>query len=107
MRNNSLTTQLQTRSQAINAWLEENAPYAAFDQRHLDSNTPERAYWHLGYAAALADVQASLGVDARPAGSADTARPFRPAGRGAVGSLAGADRGTIRIRARKPRARSA
>lgn len=34
----------------------EEAPYVTADQRHLDANTPERAYWHYGYQAALADV---------------------------------------------------
>ena len=37
-------------------WLADEAPYIASDQRHLDANTPERVYWHFGYAAALADV---------------------------------------------------
>ncbi len=37
-------------------WLAENAPYATADQRHLDANTPERAYWHYGYMTALRDV---------------------------------------------------
>ena len=30
------------------------------DQRHLDVDTPERAYWHHGYQAALTDVLAML-----------------------------------------------
>jgi hypothetical protein len=34
----------------------EDAPYTTVDQRHLDSNTPERAYWHFGYETALQDV---------------------------------------------------
>ncbi len=37
-------------------WLSENAPYVAADQKHLDENTPERAYWHHGYLSALTDV---------------------------------------------------
>ena len=40
----------------IRQWLEAEAPYAAFDQKHLDADTPERAYWHYGYQAALTDV---------------------------------------------------
>ncbi|MGE0627032.1 MAG: hypothetical protein AB7O43_04355 [Hyphomicrobiaceae bacterium] len=40
----------------IGTWLEDEAPYAQFDQRHLDAATPERAYWHLGYRAALCDL---------------------------------------------------
>jgi hypothetical protein len=34
----------------------EETPYTTADQRHLDANTPDRAYWHLGYQAALQDV---------------------------------------------------
>jgi hypothetical protein len=36
--------------------MDEDAPYATADQRHLDSNTPERAYWHFGYQTALQDI---------------------------------------------------
>jgi hypothetical protein len=39
------------------------APYSFTDQRHLDPNTPERAYWHQGYRAALTDVLHLLGDD--------------------------------------------
>lgn len=47
---------LEHRRDAIREWLEETAPYARFEQRHLEQNTPERAYWHLGYQAALTDA---------------------------------------------------
>ena len=47
---------LEHRRDAIREWLEDTAPYARFEQRHLEQNTPERAYWHLGYQAALADA---------------------------------------------------
>ncbi len=47
---------LAHRLSGLDAWLEEEAPYAQFDQLHLDRGTPERAYWHLGYRAALRDV---------------------------------------------------
>lgn len=40
----------------IRDWLDDEAPYTALDQRHLDADTPERAYWHHGYQAALTDV---------------------------------------------------
>jgi hypothetical protein len=40
----------------IEGWLGDDAPYAFSDQRHLVENTPERAYWHYGYWAALRDV---------------------------------------------------
>lgn len=45
---------------AIAAWLLENAPYCTADQRHLDENTVERAYWHYGRLGALRDVLALL-----------------------------------------------
>jgi nicotinamide riboside kinase len=51
---------LQRRRDDIRQWLSNEAPYAESDQRHLDANTPERAYWHHGYQAALADVVALL-----------------------------------------------
>ena len=47
---------LLSRRDSIRQWLESEAPYAAFDQKHLDADTPERAYWHHGYQAALSDV---------------------------------------------------
>jgi hypothetical protein len=47
---------IQARLQAIREWMAEEAPYATADQRHLDANTAERAYWHYGYQAALGDV---------------------------------------------------
>jgi hypothetical protein len=48
--------QLQQRRDGIRQWLQQEAPYAAGDQRHLDANSPERAYWHHGYQAALTDI---------------------------------------------------
>ena len=45
------------RHAAILKWLDDNAPYAQFDQHHLDPGTPEQAYWHMGYATALADLE--------------------------------------------------
>lgn len=47
---------MQFRADGIKEWLDETAPYVFADQRHLDENTPERAYWHYGYRAALLDV---------------------------------------------------
>ena len=47
---------LERRRDDIRDWLNEEAPFTAFDQRHLDANTPERAYWHHGYQSALSDV---------------------------------------------------
>ena len=47
---------IRRRLKNIRKWIDEEAPYLPGDQRHLDANTPERAYWHYGYQAALADV---------------------------------------------------
>ena len=51
---------LRRRRDGIREWLDDEAPYADTDQRHLDVDTPERAYWHHGYQAALSDVLAML-----------------------------------------------
>ncbi|MBJ7532592.1 hypothetical protein JDN40_00350 [Rhodomicrobium vannielii ATCC 17100] len=47
---------LRSRRDAQKKWIADEAPYMVADQRHLDANTPERAYWHYGYASALTDV---------------------------------------------------
>jgi hypothetical protein len=65
----------------LGAWIEDEAPYARFDQRHLDRGTPERAYWHLGYLAALQDALAL--VRGEKESSADSANPNRAADPGA------------------------
>lgn len=47
---------LQRRRDDIRGWLDDEAPYTAVDQKHLEADSPERAYWHHGYQAALTDV---------------------------------------------------
>jgi hypothetical protein len=47
---------IETRRDGIREWLAETCPYVTADQKHLDEHTPERAYWHYGYQAALGDV---------------------------------------------------
>jgi hypothetical protein len=54
---------LRRRRDGIREWLDDEAPYADADQRHLDQDTAERAYWHHGYQAALTDVLALLSVE--------------------------------------------
>ena len=44
----------------IREWMADESPYVTMDQRHLDANTSERAYWHYGYQAALTDVLALI-----------------------------------------------
>jgi len=54
---------LRQRRDNIREWLEDEAPYTDVDQRHLDAHTPERAYWHHGYQAALNDIIAMLALE--------------------------------------------
>ena len=56
MLDNDTIAQLRAQSADIEAWLDAEAPYTQVDQKHLDADTPERAYWHLGYQIALRDV---------------------------------------------------
>lgn len=65
---------LQQRRDGIRQWLEDEAPYTGADQRHLDADTPERAYWHHGYQAALADVISLLTPAGLTSDSADTSK---------------------------------
>lgn len=44
------------RERKLTRWLKENHPGQCKSARHLDDGTPERAYWHLGYLAALRDA---------------------------------------------------
>lgn len=60
---NSQVAMLRQRRDNIREWLEEEAPYTEVDQRHLDAHTPERAYWHHGYQAALTDIMAMLALE--------------------------------------------
>lgn len=60
MSHNVNVTMLRQRRDNIREWLEEEAPYTDVDQRHLDAHTPERAYWHHGYQAALNDIMSML-----------------------------------------------
>lgn len=59
----SSVAMLRQRRDNIREWLEEEAPYTDVDQLHLDAHTPERAYWHHGYQAALTDIMALLALE--------------------------------------------
>lgn len=67
------------RRDRIRDWLQDEAPFTDVDQRHLDADTPERAYWHHGYQAALTDV-ISLLADVPKLDSADTPNSSPTAG---------------------------
>jgi hypothetical protein len=60
---------LRRRRDDIREWLDIEAPFTEVDQKHLDADTPERAYWHHGYQAALADIIELLNADRRKSGT--------------------------------------
>ena len=60
---------LERRRDGIREWLEDEAPHAASDQKHLEIASPERAYWHHGYQAALNDIIHLLNPVTRKSGS--------------------------------------
>lgn len=70
---------IEKRRDAIRSWLDDCAPYAVHDQRHLDAHTPEQAYWQYGYQAALNDILRLLATTDSAFGSADTSNPSAPA----------------------------
>ena len=51
---------IMQRISQLGTWLEEEAPYALSDQRHLEAHSPEQAYWHLGYHRGLSDMLSFL-----------------------------------------------
>jgi hypothetical protein len=61
---------LELRRDNLLGWVDDEAPYTAADQKHLDQGTPERAYWHHGYQAALTDVIELLSRAEQKSGSA-------------------------------------
>ena len=74
MTDSSSFSLMEVRIAQLEVFLEDEAPYARFDQRHLDPNSPEKAYWHLGYRAALVDALALLRNEA--AGTDGTSNQF-------------------------------
>lgn len=59
--------EMGTRMNQIRNWLDTSASQWSAGQRHLDEGTAERAYWHMGYLAALNDAQAVYAVPATDA----------------------------------------
>ena len=47
---------LERRIDALMEWLAKENGVSMGEQRHLDSGTPERLYWHYGYYMALRDI---------------------------------------------------
>lgn len=56
MRNATLVKALAHQHKAMDEWLQNRAPETFEKQAHLDEGSPERAYWHHGYRAALGDI---------------------------------------------------
>ena len=44
-----IVSAIRARMQGVREWVAEMAPYVTSDQRHLDADTPEEAYWNYGY----------------------------------------------------------
>lgn len=57
---------LERREVELRDWMRENAPYCTTDQRHLETGTPEQAYWRYGYLIAMRDVLALLKKTSTP-----------------------------------------
>jgi hypothetical protein len=55
-----MIVRLRARVAQIAEWLQKEGVQYLTEQRHLDPDTPERIYWHLGYLAALNDVLRQL-----------------------------------------------
>lgn len=47
---------LTERRDRIREWLAGEAEETSTEQKHLESGTPEQAYWHHGYQTALDDM---------------------------------------------------
>jgi hypothetical protein len=73
MPSSEIVATLMARIEPLQAWLCEEAAEACEAARHLDSGTQERAYWHIGYHAALTDIAAMLAE--QRVRSPDTTRP--------------------------------
>jgi hypothetical protein len=56
----ALADKFTDREKEIERWLREQTAADVAEQRHLDSGTVERTYWHYGYLVALQDVQKLL-----------------------------------------------
>ena len=63
---------LKRRRDGIREWLADEAPHTAVHQKHLETASPERAYWHHGYQAALNDIMTMMALEGGKTGSANT-----------------------------------
>lgn len=74
MPSSEIIATLMARIEPLQEWLCEEAAEACEEARHLDAGTQERAYWHIGYHAALTDIAVLL-AEQHPRTS-DTTRPY-------------------------------
>lgn len=73
---------ISARMAGIGLWLEQEAGAHLSEQRHLDRQTSESAYWHSGYHQALADVLRLLTAPGERSDSAGIPNPCLMAGKG-------------------------
>lgn len=79
MRSPELIDTLKSRIEPLGTWLREEAAEACERARHLDAGTQERAYWHIGYHAALTDIAELLGQErARRSDTSSSCRAAAP-----------------------------
>jgi hypothetical protein len=102
MRNQQRSEALRLRLAALDEWLGSDEAIACRQQKHLDTGSEERAYWHLGYHAALSDLAVLIGAQARPAGTAGIATMSPQASQDAENSRAGESRETLHTLSRMP-----
>lgn len=61
MRVYDLLSKIERRRSSLDAWLSDQCQSAVSQQQHLSSGSVGRAYWHMGYKAALDDILSHLG----------------------------------------------
>jgi hypothetical protein len=54
--NKETITQLRVRIRELTQWLQQECPHCFTEQKHLEQDSSERCYWHMGYMSALTDA---------------------------------------------------
>ncbi len=78
-----LLDSLHDRMVAIDNWLEREAGPLISSQLHLDRDTSECAYWHLGYSQAMADILRAMALTPSRDSISDKATLYLVTGQGA------------------------
>jgi hypothetical protein len=60
---NEVLLHLQLRACLASNELQQLSLFACMEQKHLDADSAEQAYWHHGYYSAVVDVMRTLGYD--------------------------------------------